>query len=41
MDLITSKNGYSDYKRKTIEEQDDAHEESPKQSSNARFQSYL
>ncbi len=41
MDLIISQNGYSDYKRKTLEMHDDHNEETQNQNSNVPFQSYL
>ncbi|WP_303686103.1 hypothetical protein [Nonlabens dokdonensis] len=41
MDLIISQNGYSDYKRKTIESNEDHTEDSQNQNSNVPYQSYL
>ncbi len=41
MDLIISQNGYSDYKRKTIESHDDHQEDSSDQVCRIPLQSYL
>jgi hypothetical protein len=41
MDLIISKNGYSDYKRKTIDDQEDKPEILPKEKIRAPYKSYL
>lgn len=41
MDLIISQNGYSDYKRKTIDSSEDCQDESSNQGSKTPFQSYL
>ncbi len=41
MDLIISKNGYTDYKRKTMEDQEEQTENLPKEKAKTPFKSYL
>lgn len=41
MDLIISPNGYSDYKRKTLEDKEEFKEELPKEKTKTSFKSYL
>jgi hypothetical protein len=41
MDLIISKNGYSDYKRKTIDDKEEKTEILPKEKTETPFKSYL